>query len=309
MLKHFRCLLPWLCVFLTTACASPKITQLSGDTYQMKMTDTRGIFGNWSEAKNDALKEAQEFASANNKTLVPIAINEKPMRPGQFYSLDYTFRLVNPQYVPIGSAAVSDHPLDRPVTETENETASQKKTRMAAERDAEQALVKRLREADKLRAQAVKQQQIELREQEKERSRQERVRQAEIARIQRMGDGSPDDMACKGYGFKPNSTPYAECRQKIAMQRQLVIQQQQIEMERQRLAQQELMERQRQARAREEEAADARRQAAADALLNIYNRQMDRQYDAVRRQQEQSDRYGDRLWNDNERRMRDSWKW
>lgn len=301
-----RVLVYCLFALMVTACASPTITKISDDTYQIKASDYRGAFGNQAEFKAATLAEAQKFADASNKILVPISIQETPMRAGRFYGVDYTFRLANPEYLPIRSADSKEHPLDRPTTVVQVETASQKKARLAAEKSAEQSAAQRMKEIERTNAQAERQRQIVLREQEKERAREERARQVEMARIQREGDGSPDDLACKSYGFKPNSTPYAECRQKIAIQRQMAIQQQQIEMERQRLAR---IERDRQEAIRKEEADAARWGAVGEILLNQYNRQMDRQYDAVRRQQEQSDRFGDRLWNDNERRMRDSWKW
>jgi len=40
--------------------------------------------------------------------------------------------------------------------------------------------------------------------------------------------GDPDDAACKGYGFKPNTSDYASCRQRIDLAKQSAKQQQDI---------------------------------------------------------------------------------
>ena len=53
-------------------------------------------------------------------------------------------------------------------------------------------------------------------QQEKTRiEREEFARKAEEERIAREGDGSPDDLLCKKYGLKPQSSGYAECRMRI----------------------------------------------------------------------------------------------
>lgn len=47
-----------------------------------------------------------------------------------------------------------------------------------------------------------------------------RAKQAEEERIAREGDGSPDDLACKRYGLKPQTQGYAECRMRLDLMRQ-----------------------------------------------------------------------------------------
>lgn len=42
------------------------------------------------------------------------------------------------------------------------------------------------------------------------------------------GSGDPDDAACRGYGFKPNTVDYAGCRQRIDLAKQSAKQQQDI---------------------------------------------------------------------------------
>lgn len=43
----------------------------------------------------------------------------------------------------------------------------------------------------------------------------EKLRLAEEARIAKEGDGSTDDLLCKKYGLKPQTSGYAECRMRI----------------------------------------------------------------------------------------------
>lgn len=97
-----------LCALVLTACASPKITQISFDTYQVQTTDSRGVFANYAQTKENTLQAALDFAREQNKVLVPISVNEKPMRPGQFYSIDYKFRLVNPEFTAVGTSLSGD---------------------------------------------------------------------------------------------------------------------------------------------------------------------------------------------------------
>ena len=60
----------------------------------------------------------------------------------------------------------------------------------------------------------------------------ELARQREQERIAKEGDGSPDDLTCKKYGFKPSTEGYAQCRLQIdiakkdATQRQAAYQEQ-----------------------------------------------------------------------------------
>lgn len=48
----------------------------------------------------------------------------------------------------------------------------------------------------------------------------------EKERIGREGDGSPDDLTCKKYGFKPNTDGYAQCRLQIDLVRNDALQKQ-----------------------------------------------------------------------------------
>lgn len=89
--------------FFLTACATPHLTQISSDTYLIKMTDTRGAFGDFGQARDDTIKQARDFAFSQNKVLVPLNVVETPMRGRQFYSIEYTFRLDEPQYINLGA--------------------------------------------------------------------------------------------------------------------------------------------------------------------------------------------------------------
>jgi hypothetical protein len=72
----------------------------------------------------------------------------------------------------------------------------------------------------------------ELAQQEQERKAQARKAEAdrkrEAARIAREGDGSPDDLLCKKYGFKPNTQDYAGCRMQVDVAKREMQQQQAI---------------------------------------------------------------------------------
>lgn len=59
-----------------------------------------------------------------------------------------------------------------------------------------------------------------------------RARKVEEERISKDGDGTPDDLMCKRYGLKPQTTSYAECRMKLDFARtENARQQQQYERE------------------------------------------------------------------------------
>ena len=82
--------------------------------------------------------------------------------------------------------------------------------------------VREREEADELRRQQIRQEQVALetrRQAEEARLRQERSA-AEQARIEREGDGSEDDLACKARKLKPSTDPYKKCRNSLATARQ-----------------------------------------------------------------------------------------
>jgi hypothetical protein len=60
----------------------------------------------------------------------------------------------------------------------------------------------------------------------KEKIAKENRQSMEIARQAREGDGSPDDLTCKKFGFKPQTANYADCRLKIEIANRQALQQQ-----------------------------------------------------------------------------------
>jgi hypothetical protein len=78
-----------------SGCANPGIIKISPDTYMLSRTDKGGIFGNASAMKADVFREANEFAENQGKVAIPIGLKETPMRPGQFASVEYQFRVVD----------------------------------------------------------------------------------------------------------------------------------------------------------------------------------------------------------------------
>lgn len=88
---------------LIVACANPKFTALSPDVYQIQVKDTRGVFGDPNQVKDQVLKDAKDFAFAKNKELVPISFVEIPPAPRQFHTITYRFRLIEPQYTNMAS--------------------------------------------------------------------------------------------------------------------------------------------------------------------------------------------------------------
>ena len=80
---------------ILTGCANPGIVRLSPDTYMLSRTDKGGIFGNASAMKADVIREASEFAEKQGKVAIPLSLNESPMWPGHFASVEYQFRVVD----------------------------------------------------------------------------------------------------------------------------------------------------------------------------------------------------------------------
>ncbi|WP_100658826.1 SHOCT domain-containing protein [Alteromonas flava] len=84
-----------MALLLIFACASnPGIVEVSKDTYIISRIDKAGIFGNAAKMKADVIQEATAFAKNRGKVAVPISIDETPMAPGRFASIEYQFRLV-----------------------------------------------------------------------------------------------------------------------------------------------------------------------------------------------------------------------
>jgi len=78
-------------------CANPGIVAMSSDTFMLSRVDKAGIFGNAAAMKADVMREASDFAKSKGKVAVPVEVHETPLLVGrQFASIDYQFRLVDP---------------------------------------------------------------------------------------------------------------------------------------------------------------------------------------------------------------------
>jgi len=83
-----------LCLGLV-GCANPRIVRLSPDTYMLSRRDHGGIFGNRARMKANVIREASEFAERQGKVAIPLAVNESPMWPLHFASIEYQFRVLD----------------------------------------------------------------------------------------------------------------------------------------------------------------------------------------------------------------------
>lgn len=131
-------LLPLLVGVFLAGCAAPMITQLSGNTYQIKGKDYRGGFGKPADFVTSVKKEATDFAASQGMVLEPVSMSEVPMGPMRFYEFEYTFKLVDPnqpatnvdykQVTQTPKGKASANPFDRfdppKSDETKNSSAS-----------------------------------------------------------------------------------------------------------------------------------------------------------------------------------------
>ena len=88
--------IPYLVVLALVACADAPMVQMSPDTYLIARSDKAGIFGNAAAMKVEVIREASEFAASQGKIAIPISTNETPAYPGHFATIEYQFKLVDP---------------------------------------------------------------------------------------------------------------------------------------------------------------------------------------------------------------------
>lgn len=135
--------------------------------------------------------------------------------------------------------------------------------------------------ADKLAAEEEKKKQLLQQEEERQNrirlEKEEKARIAEQKRIEREGDGTPDDLLCKKYGLKPQTQSYGECRMRLDLshkederqQRQMELQ---TQLERQRQAQQQKqLEQQRQLAIQAQLQREQQQKAEKEALDAQYD--------------------------------------
>ena len=90
-----RKVLALMMCFGLVGCANPGIVKLSPGTYMLSRVDQGGIFGNSARMKANVISEANEFAESQGKVAIPLTINESPMWPGHFASVEYQFKTVD----------------------------------------------------------------------------------------------------------------------------------------------------------------------------------------------------------------------
>lgn len=99
----------------------------------------------------------------------------------------------------------------------------------------------------------------------------EKAKKLEAERVAKEGDGSPDDLRCKGYGLKPQSQGYAECRMRLDLNREQAKEHQRgndLKQQELQIRHQQQVEQQRQLQAQQEELqAEQKRRQQRDAVL------------------------------------------
>lgn len=95
---------------LISACANPGIVQVSPDTYMIARSDRGGIFGNPQAMKVDVVREANAFAASQGRIVIPISTHETPVYPGHLATIEYQFKLVDPDSPEAKSTALDPRP-------------------------------------------------------------------------------------------------------------------------------------------------------------------------------------------------------
>ena len=85
-----------LAALTLAACANAPMVQMSPDTYLISRADRAGIFGNAAAMKANVIQEATNFATSQGKVAIPISVNTTPVYPGHLATIDYQFKLVDP---------------------------------------------------------------------------------------------------------------------------------------------------------------------------------------------------------------------
>ena len=85
------------CAAALVGCATnPSVVQISPDTFLIAKQDKSGMFGNSAAFKAEVIQEANAFAQARGKVAIPVNLKQSPMWPGHFASVEYQFRVVDP---------------------------------------------------------------------------------------------------------------------------------------------------------------------------------------------------------------------
>ncbi len=88
-MKRFALLLA-----LLTGCANPGIVEMSPGHYMIAKSNGAGMFSNMPAMKANVVKQANEFAAKQGKTVEPISMHDTFPAHG-FPTVEYQFRLVD----------------------------------------------------------------------------------------------------------------------------------------------------------------------------------------------------------------------
>lgn len=92
-----RLLFSAACAVVLVGCATnPGVVQISPDTFLIAKQDKSGMFSNSAAFKAEVLQEANAFAQARGKVAIPVNLKQSPMWPGHFATVEYQFRVVDP---------------------------------------------------------------------------------------------------------------------------------------------------------------------------------------------------------------------
>ena len=92
------------------ACANSPVVEISPDTYIISRSDKGGIFGDAAAMKMDVIQEANAFATSRGKVAIPISAKEVPVGFGRLATIEYQFRLVDPDSPEAKSTALTKQP-------------------------------------------------------------------------------------------------------------------------------------------------------------------------------------------------------
>lgn len=96
----------FILIAMMTACASPGVVQLSGNTYVVSKSSAAGAFASMAKLRADTIREANQFAASKGKVAVVISDRETVPTHG-FPSYEYQFKLVDK-----GSKGATDATLE-----------------------------------------------------------------------------------------------------------------------------------------------------------------------------------------------------
>jgi hypothetical protein len=166
-----------------------------GALNEIELRNQLGVGKNWKE-----IREAYEFATKSlpEQNLIQIK---------QIYALTESYYVKDESQRINAKKADAENQLKQEIIrKQEEEFTRMKELAEVKKRQAEndRRVAERVREFTKMEQEAKQKQLAE-----------EKLKRLEVERIARDGDGSPDDQRCKGYGLKPSSAGYAECRMRL----------------------------------------------------------------------------------------------